>query len=205
MKPILITLALAACSMYAQAQPEGGGPPPGGPEGGPPPGGPQGMRRAPDPLMVALDANKNGELSPEEIASATAALKVLDKDADGKLTKEELRPARPPRGEGPGKPPHDGPPDGPPPGPPEGGRRPAPPVAAALDTDKNGEFSSEEIANASAALKTLDKDADGKLSKEELRPARPARGEGGAGGPGKGPGKPNRGGRPGADGPPPGR
>ena len=201
MKPILITLALAACSMMAQAQPEGGGPPPGGPDGGPPPGGPQGMRRPPDPLMIALDADKDGELSAEEIANATAALKALDKNADGKLTKEELRPARPPRGEGPDK----GEPgrDGPPPGPPEGARRPAPPLAVALDADKNGEFSAEEIANAATALKSLDKDADGKLNKVELRPAR---GEGGGRGPGKGPGNgPGRGGRPGADGPPGGR
>ncbi len=203
MKPILITLALAACSLIAQAQPEGGGPPPGGPEGGPPPGGPRGMRRAPDPLMVALDADKNGELSAAEIANATVALKALDKDADGKITKEELRPARPPRGEGPDK----GQPDGPPPGGPEGARRPAPPLAAALDADKNEEISADEIANAAAALATLDKNADGAISQAEVRPARGEGAKGPGKGPGNGPGqgKPNRGGRPGADGPPPGR
>ncbi len=49
----------------------------------------------------------------------------------------------------------------------------------ALDTDKDGELSSAEIAAAATALKTLDKNSDGKLSAEELRPNF---GEGGPGG-----------------------
>ena len=50
-----------------------------------------------NPLMAALDANKDGELDADEIANATAALKKLDKNSDGKLTREELRPERPDR------------------------------------------------------------------------------------------------------------
>jgi hypothetical protein len=69
------------------------------------------------------------------------------------------------------------------------------PVLAALDADKNGEISAEEIDNAAAALKKLDKNGDGKLTEEELRPNFP----GGRGGPGGRPG--GEGGRPG--GPPP--
>jgi len=58
------------------------------------------------------------------------------------------------------------------------------PVMAAIDADRDGEFSAEEIKNAAAALKTLDKNNDGKLDRTELRP--PGRGVGGpgAGGPG---------------------
>jgi hypothetical protein len=44
-------------------------------------------------LMVALDANRDGVLSAEELAGAEAALKKLDRDGDGRLTAEELRPA----------------------------------------------------------------------------------------------------------------
>ncbi len=111
MKAILTILALAASATLLHAQPEGGpgGPPPGGPEGG-------GMRRPMPPVMVALDADKDGEISAEEIANAAAALKTLDKNNDGKLSKEELRPAGGPRE---GRPPREGGkgPDGAPRGP----------------------------------------------------------------------------------------
>lgn len=76
--------------------------------------------------------------------------------------------------------------------------RKAPPVMAALDADHDRVISAEEIANASAALATLDKNGDGQLTEDEIRPE--GRGEGGR--PGKGQGKgesPRRGedGRPG--------
>jgi predicted O-methyltransferase YrrM len=55
------------------------------------------------PVMTALDANGDGELSAEEIANASQALKKLDKNGDGKLSREELRPQFGPAG-GPGGP-----------------------------------------------------------------------------------------------------
>jgi hypothetical protein len=45
-----------------------------------------------NPLFDALDANKDGEISAEELSGAVAALKKLDKDGDGKLSREETRP-----------------------------------------------------------------------------------------------------------------
>ena len=47
---------------------------------------------------------------------------------------------------------------------------PPPPVIVALDADRDGELSAEEIENAAAALKTLDKDGDGALSRQEMHP-----------------------------------
>ncbi len=44
--------------------------------------------------MEALDANKDGVIDESEIANASAALKSLDKNGDGKLTGEEIRPPR---------------------------------------------------------------------------------------------------------------
>ena len=90
---LLSALALGASSFLAIAQDEKkDGPPPGGP-GGP------GNRPMP-PLIVALDANKDGEIDATEIANASAALKSLDKNGDGKLTADEIRPPRGPGGPG---------------------------------------------------------------------------------------------------------
>jgi predicted O-methyltransferase YrrM len=55
------------------------------------------------PVMTALDADGDGELSAQEAADAVAALKKLDKNGDGKLSREELRPQFGGRG-GPGGP-----------------------------------------------------------------------------------------------------
>lgn len=69
-------------------------------------------------------------------------------------------------------------------------RPPIGPVFRALDTDKDGILSAGEIASASASLKKLDKNGDGKIDRAELRPrhARPGQ-DGDAKGPrdGKGP------------------
>ena len=82
-----------------------------------------------------------------------------------------------------GAPPRGGPPVGPPgasdaaPGRP-GFRRQPPPIIAALDANHDGVIDETEIANAPAALKTLDKNGDGKLTMDELMGPRPMRGGG---------------------------
>ena len=72
------------------------------------------------------------------------------------------------------------PPGGPPAGPGARGFRPhrPPPIIAALDANHDGVIDADEIANAPAALKTLDKNGDGKLTMDELMPPRPPRGDG---------------------------
>lgn len=78
-----------------------------------PPGGRFGGPRdefAPPPLIRALDADGDHEISAEEIAGAADALKSLDKNSDGKLSPDELRPEFAGRGPGDGErgPPRDG-------------------------------------------------------------------------------------------------
>ena len=197
-KTALTLLALGASVWVSSAQ-DAGSPPQRGDRpprrarpDGPPPGqdspGLDGQRPPPPPIIAALDANKDGVIDETEIANASAALKTLDKNGDGKLTRDELRPPRPegaesgPQPRGPRPPQGDvrqGPPPGdePPPGPGEPGgeghRPPLPPLIAVLDANHDGVIDETELANASAALKTLDKNGDGKLTMEELRPPRP--------------------------------
>lgn len=85
----------------------------------------------------------------------------------------------------------------------EGQRPPVPPLMAALDTNHNGVIDATEIDNAPAALRKLDKNGDGQLTLDELRPPRPQGGRGGFGGP-NGQGRRPMGPPDGQDGPPPG-
>lgn len=173
---IALTVGLSALNMSAEenARPQR-------PRSGPGEGGPDGPHHKMmiPPLIAALDANHDSTISADELANASAALKTLDKNNDGQLTMEEIRPM-PPKGAGEHK---DGEhKDGPPPrGPrPDGDKNfhpPVPPVLAALDANGDKTISADEIANASAALKKLDKNGDGQLTKEELRPELPPRGD----------------------------
>ena len=56
-------------------------------------GGPRGGFR--DPIMTALDANQDGAVDAAEMKNAKAALAKLDKNGDGQLTEDEVRPQMP--------------------------------------------------------------------------------------------------------------
>ena len=196
-------------------------PPPGGPDqGGPGFGGGRHHPPLPA-IVRALDVNHDGIIDSNEIANASAELLTLDKNGDGKLTWDEYMGRRPgpPRDGNNGD--AGGPPDGPPPGqpgddtnaPPQGGmgqdgppggpdqggpgfghgrhHMPIPAIVRALDVNHDGIIDSNEIANASAELLTLDKNGDGKLTRDEYmgkRPGRPPQdGAGGNDGPPNGP------------------
>ncbi len=98
-----IVLVTAAAAFAQETQPQQ---PPKGPGFGPGPG-----HRPPPPMIVALDANRDGVIDAAEITNAAQALMQLDANNDGQLTPDELRPPHPPGGRC-----HDGPPPEPRPG-----------------------------------------------------------------------------------------
>jgi hypothetical protein len=111
------------------------------------------------PVLRALDTDGNFTLSPWEIGNASAALRKLDTYHAGKVTAEECGLHIDPNSV------------------------PAAlaaqlrrrfmsfhPVLAALDADRDGEFSAWEIDHAAAALKKLDRNQDGYLTADELVP-----------------------------------
>ena len=154
-----------------------------GPGSGPPP----------NPIVIALDTNRDGSLSADEIQSASKALLALDRNKDGALSRDETRPPGPfrpfgpppPGGSGTPPPPAEG--DGPPPR--EGGPPPNP-LMVAIDTDGDGTLSAEEIERAPTTLRILDVDHDGRLSIEEIRPRMPNGPRSPRGGPRPGSGPP---------------
>jgi EF hand len=151
---IMVTmLALGASAFVASAQDNNDGPPGGGGQGGP--GGPGRYHHPPLPIVSVLDVNHDGIIDSNEIANASAALLTLDKNGDGQLTTDEYLPPLP----------KDAPADAP--------RLPRPLIVKALDANDDGVIDASEIANAPAALKTLDKNADGQLTREEYLGRRP--------------------------------
>ncbi len=155
MKITIALAALAAAVFTAHAQ-DTGGPPDGGPGEGNssndgPPGGRGFHRPPPMPLVLALDVNHDGIFDSNEIASASAELLTLDKNGDGQLTTNEYMPPPPPDAD-------------------ESFHPPRSPIVAALDVNHDGIIDSNEIANASAELLTLDKNHDGQLTPDEYRP-----------------------------------
>ena len=141
-------------------------------EGGQRGGGGQRGERPVSPLMTALDADKDGKLSAEEIAGAAEALKSLDKNEDGVIDASEMTPARGQGGGGQG-------------GGGEGGGRGGDPSERInrmmeLDTDGNGEISKEEGGDRmSRMFDFMDGDKNGSITREEIEAAMKRRGAGG--------------------------
>ena len=209
MKPVKSGMMFLALTMSASAvaqppqegrRPDGGGqfgqPPQDGrrPEGGGPFGQPPGMRgRFPNPLMDALDKDKNGELSEEEIDGAVSALKSLDRNKDRKLDGLEIRPQMEGMGRGgfgggfggPGGPEGRGPG-----GQGGGGGDAMVERMMAMDADKDGKLSKAEIPERlQPTLERGDKNQDGFLDREEIQAiARERSGQQGPGGQGPRPG-----------------
>jgi hypothetical protein len=168
---ILLTLSLTSAAVLSAQTTT---PPPGGPRGGGPGGrGPGGARHGGHPIVRAIDADKNGELSAAELANAPAAIRTLDTNGDGVVSADELRPPRPANAPTP--------PAGAPTRPAGSTKtddtthpHPVIPVMLALDANKDGALTVDEIANATASLSALDLNKDGKLTADELRPLPPA-------------------------------
>jgi len=73
-------------------EPGQGRPGQGGGFGGRGGSGGRGGFRPPNPVMAAIDKNKDGTLSADELKNAAKALAALDKNKDGKIDQEEMRP-----------------------------------------------------------------------------------------------------------------
>lgn len=148
------------------------------------------------PVIAVLDADKDGVISAKEIAGAADALKKLDRNDDGKLTIEELRPSMGQRAAMAGRRPDFASPEGRGPegrGPegrgPESGRPGMERVEFMIrmfterDANKDGMLSGDEIPEQMAArLDRLDANGDGAVSREEVKEAANRIREAGAGG-----------------------
>ena len=155
---------------------EGAGP--GGREGRGP--GEEGQAAA-DPVeeavktYLAFDKNGDGKLSKDELPERMQGIfDRADANHDGVLTADELRAMARAQQPGAGRGGREGEGEG------RGGRGGMmDPVFSVLDTNHDGAISGGEITNAAEALKSLDKNQDGKLTEDELRPNMgPGRGRG---------------------------
>lgn len=131
---------------------------------------PSGSRLPTDYFVKAIDKNEDRKISKDELKQAGVRLLKFDSNKDGKLDEFELFPEDFLPG---GIEPDNNNPFG---------RRPPSPIIFAIDKDRNRQFSKEELTNASKSLLSLDRNRDGELSSEELRPRFGGRGRGGPGG-----------------------
>ena len=117
----------------------------------------------PNPLLNALDANHDGIISAAEIQNAPAALRRLDKNGDGQLTQDELRPAFPGgRGRGDERRREEGPQ--------AGGPDDMVQTLMAFDKNKDGKISRDELPERMQGLFDRgDTDHDGFLTPDEIR------------------------------------
>ena len=156
-----------------------------GPEGGGRGGGPRML-----PLMTALDLDGDGEISASEIDQSSKSLKKLDKNGDGKLTEDELRPNGP-GGEGRRRGPESG-----------AGSDETVAQMMEFDTNKDGKLSKDELPERMRGIfARADADKDGFLTKDELLKmtrTEPGGRREGERGEGHGPGRPGPNGNPAA-------
>ena len=146
-------------------------------------GGPGGFMRM-SPIFQALDTDEDGELSKSEIKNAAKSLRKLDKNKDGQLTADEVRPNFPQGG--PGGPGGDRPPQG---------NDPEEMVKNLMAFDKNGDgkLSKDELPERmQGMLARGDSDKDGFLTPDEIRVMAKAQ-QGPDGGMGRGAGGPGGG------------
>ena len=119
------------------------------------------------PLMMALDADKDGSLSASEIENASKALAKLDKDGDGALSPEELRPdfaAMAREGGFPGGQPGAGGPGM--------GKEMMARMFEQRDADKDGKLSGDEIPERMREnVARVDENGDGAIDKAEMEKA----------------------------------
>ncbi len=129
-----------------------------GPEAGGFPGGPMGMMQM-LPLIKVLDTDQDGTLSATEIANASKTLLQLDKNGDGIISSEEMRPDPSAMtgglaGAGPGGP--------------MNGQMMAK-LFESRDKNGDGKLSGDEIPERfQDKLKMIDKDGDGAITKAEF-------------------------------------
>ena len=143
------------------------------------PGGERGGPRMEIPIIQALDADKDGKISSEEMANAATALATLDKNGDGVLEHDEMMPARPERGGRRGGQGGGGPRGG------EGDSNGFVDRMMENDTDGDGKVSADEAPERMQGFfERLDGDKDGFLTKEEIMEAS-KRWQGGGGGGGR--------------------
>jgi Ca2+-binding EF-hand superfamily protein len=133
---VTISATLAASTVVAQQRADA-----------PPQGPPQVPMMRLSPILSAIDANQDGTISAEELANASARLRALDKNGDGKLTRDEAGIPLGGRGGRAGAPGGD---RG------RGGEAEAPPIPGPTADDLL------------AALMRYDKNGDGKLDKSEV-------------------------------------
>lgn len=138
-----------------------------------------------DGMFRRFDANRDGKLALGEFPKTMRpgmerAMTYGDRDGDGALSREEIVRMRAATPQTPRTTPRNGAPNNTatnrpparPASPPEGGPANTDPLFVALDADRDGILSSDEIAAAPRALGRLDRDRNGSLTMREVFAAR---------------------------------